>query len=596
MRLVLTTRGANDDCKEGFNAPKKIIFLFLGFLLTFFLAGSVSAKASPPVFSTDKHSCDPDETPDLMDTRIISATEPAPITVNLPDDGEYLFEAVGTYVTFIGRGDTADAAYANVENNWGLIQTNIGSYGSPFRGVTSLISDMGGGTIGIIEWGDYNPSHIYGFLYDVISPDVQFVISDWYDTWYIWDYSSITNDQVGMSDDDGSLTLNIYKCIADNGSNTDADGDGYFAETDDCNDTDSSINPGASDSVCDGIDNNCNDLIDENYVNSPSTCGVGECLSEGEITCVDGSEVDTCTEGDATDEICDGLDNNCNGETDEDLTATPSTCGFGICASEGVITCVDGSGVDSCTPGTPTDEVCDGLDNNCDGETDEAFPDLGNSCFAGVGACERVGSYICAGDKLSTVCDAIPGNPISETCNGSDDDCDGITDEDLIEDSEITLGQCFGNTKYCDNGDWLASESNYEPIDEVCNGSDDDCDGQIDEDKVCSYSCEQTEPDNTTYMLGLMLGTNRWIYNGANWITIKPPKSKGNMQFSPSIEDTNNCSCHQILEWMHDVKGVEGEMKGLWKYGCSEGIIKDFIKIQSNSVFFAQNYFTIFVR
>jgi len=75
------------------------------------------------------------------------------------------------------------------------------------------------------------------------------------------------------------------------------------------------------------------------------------------------------------------------------------------------------------------ESVCDGKDDNCNGETDEGF-DLGGSCTVGVGACETEGSLICSADGAEAVCDAEPGQPQAETCNGIDDDCDEETDED----------------------------------------------------------------------------------------------------------------------------------------------------------------------
>lgn len=66
-----------------------------------------------------------------------------------------------------------------------------------------------------------------------------------------------------------------------------------------------------------------------------------------------------------TDEVCDGADNDCDGSVDEDYT--PYTCGTGSCERDS--TCTDG--VEACTPGDPEPEVCDGVDNDCDGETDE---------------------------------------------------------------------------------------------------------------------------------------------------------------------------------------------------------------------------------
>ncbi|MBI4739775.1 thrombospondin type 3 repeat-containing protein, partial [Candidatus Woesearchaeota archaeon] len=81
--------------------------------------------------------------------------------------------------------------------------------------------------------------------------------------------------------------------------------------------------------------------------------------------------------GDACDcipstEICDGIDNDCDQLVDEDIASTPTTCGVGACASTGEATCINGQIVDSCTPGTPSAEVCDNIDNDCDGLTDTA--------------------------------------------------------------------------------------------------------------------------------------------------------------------------------------------------------------------------------
>jgi hypothetical protein len=72
--------------------------------------------------------------------------------------------------------------------------------------------------------------------------------------------------------------------------------------------------------------------------------------------------------GSAGEEVCDGEDNDCDGQVDEDLGTT--TCGKGTCQKT-VDNCVNGI-LQQCNPGSSGFEICDGLDNDCDGETDEA--------------------------------------------------------------------------------------------------------------------------------------------------------------------------------------------------------------------------------
>jgi streptogramin lyase len=81
------------------------------------------------------------------------------------------------------------------------------------------------------------------------------------------------------------------------------------------------VYPGASDANCDGIDNNCSGVADDEYVSAPTTCGLGECAAPGTLDCIDGVEVETCTPGTPTTEVCDGLDNNCDGVVDEGCDA-----------------------------------------------------------------------------------------------------------------------------------------------------------------------------------------------------------------------------------------------------------------------------------
>ena len=164
---------------------------------------------------------------------------------------------------------------------------------------------------------------------------------------------------------------------------TDADSDTYFSEEGcgtavDCNDENFEVNPGASES-CNGIDDNCDAQVDEGF-NLGDSCGTGACTG-GTVICSDNGTGATCsTYSNMSAEVCNGLDDDCDGQVDEpeDLSPPPCSLQAGVCSGS-VQECGGASGWLACDyldiPEYEVDEsTCDNRDNDCDAQTDEGCP------------------------------------------------------------------------------------------------------------------------------------------------------------------------------------------------------------------------------
>lgn len=161
------------------------------------------------------------------------------------------------------------------------------------------------------------------------------------------------------------------------------------------------------------------------------TGGVGGGDTDGSVA-GDGGDggSSNCRRG--TTETCNGRDDDCDFKVDEDTFEPINFCDTrGVCADD-TMRCGGGAGW-VCRHGADHEGVetlCDQQDNDCDGAIDEGAVNLGDECGTGIGACRVTGEFICNDNGIGTQCSLTqPGTPGAEVCDGIDNDCDGRTDE-----------------------------------------------------------------------------------------------------------------------------------------------------------------------
>jgi len=160
------------------------------------------------------------------------------------------------------------------------------------------------------------------------------------------------------------------------------------------------------------------------------------------------------------------------------------TGGRGMCRG-GNRTCDDNAQWGACTGEVlPKKETCNRADDDCDGITDNNFERDGASCTIGAGSCKTSGTWTCNADGLGTTCNAPPPKSEPERCDGQDNDCDNQVDEDVPGTGGVCQtgkpGVCAAGVMKCLGGTMQCAASRP-PSQEICNGLDDDCNNAIDD-------------------------------------------------------------------------------------------------------------------
>ncbi|MBL8784399.1 MAG: hypothetical protein JNJ59_05820 [Deltaproteobacteria bacterium] len=284
-----------------------------------------------------------------------------------------------------------------------------------------------------------------------------------------------------------------------------------------------------------------------NISGGTQTCGVGQCARTVD-KCSNGAP-QACTPGQPSAEVCDGVDNDCDGLTDAadpDLVLVNCDNQKGVCAGAKKPASLCQAGTwKACTDANysaysanyqagretscETSAVAGGLDNDCDGSVDEDFSYTGPDGTAVQGAGKACGVGVCAGG--TTICGV--GNTLictgdvriaTETCDGSDNDCDGKSDSldpslQLIA-CDNQKGVCSGSTRpaslcaagtgqNCTSAVYTAFSASYQASETLCDGKDNDCSGAVDNGLVAPNNSNQN---------GACAGTKKLCAGATGWV------------------------------------------------------------------------------
>ncbi|MBI5756026.1 MAG: SBBP repeat-containing protein [Nitrospirae bacterium] len=449
--------------------------------------------------------------------------------------------------------------FINVQYTSGQLGQNVAYWTSTtYAGLSNYawIDFIGNGTLGIYGIDKSNNSQVY--LWPVQSVKVLPCVKNIY-------YQDTDGDGYGNS----SVTTQTCTQPA-----------GYVSNSTDCNDGNASINPGAIE-VCNGVDDNCNGQTDEGVQNIYYRDADSDTYGNVSVTtqaCTQPSgyvsNSSDCNDGNASvypgaTEVCNGIDDNCNGQTDEGVQNTyyrdadNDTYGNILVYTQACTQpagyvpdstdCNDGDA--AVNPGAA--EVCNLVDDNCNGQSDEGvqniyYQDADNDTYGSSSvttqACTQPAGYVTNSTDCNDSSASInPG--AAEVCNGVDDNCNGQTDEgveniyyqdadsDTYGNVSVTTQACTQPSGYVSNStDCNDGNASVNPgVLEVCNGVDDNCNGQIDEGVLNTY---YRDADSDTY--GNVSISTQACTAPSGYVTNSADCNDGNASINPGA--TEICS------------------------------------------------------
>ncbi len=192
----------------------------------------------------------------------------------------------------------------------------------------------------------------------------------------------------------------------------------------------------------------------------------------------------------------------------------------------------DGHGALRCDPGQPSAETCDGVDNNCNGVPDDGI--AVTSCAANApGECAH-GTTTCSGGKPG----CAPSAAVPEVCDGKDNDCDGTADNHIASQAcdAQAPGDCRNSYQVCSNGGLSCPPAS--PQGEVCDHRDNDCNGQID-DIHTSHDSHETDA----------IATFQSLFGVSENHVFGPANCGGTRESAASDKMTSGDSWCAVVDW-----------------------------------------------